>query len=517
MPCVRIGRYLLVVALLLIAATAVDGTAAIVHAQAAPALFAPSARPGRLVRQDVRAQRSRPARARLEALASRTLELNLFDDVRLTATLSRAERTRRGDGRIWRGRLADRPGVVTLVEVGGALSGTVFLEHTAFEIVTDGGEVAIRELQPASFPSDDPLDASAAFDRPAPSSTSTGSTSIAADGTTLIDVMVVWTPNARAATGGTEAGIRSLVELAVANANTTYTNSLVPVQLRLVYSGEVAFTENTGNIQGDLSALAGKTDGRGDNVHALREQYAADIVSLVGSGYTSGSGACGMGYLMGSPSTSFASEAFNVVDQACAAGNLTFAHEVGHNQGLHHDPPSAIGYGTPSYSYAYGYQDPGGAFRTVLSYGGAVRIPYLSSPAVSYGGRVTGTSSQDNARALRGTAGTVSAFRGGTTAPPPPPPPPSGACTYSITPASMSYEVSGGSATIVVTTTTGCAWTASSQATWIGASGSGSGSGSIVVSVASNSGGARSGRATVAGQTVSVSQKGVAKVRGPKR
>ena len=129
---------------------------------------------------------------------------------------------------------------------------------------------------------------------------------------------------------------------------------------------------------------------------------------------------------MGSPSTSFASSAFNVVDQACAAGNLSLAHEFGHNQGLHHDPPSAVGYGTPSYPYVYGYQDPGGAFRTVLSYGGAVRIPFLSNPSVSYGGRVTGTSTQDNARALRGTAATVSAFRG-TTAPAPPPPAPT--CT----------------------------------------------------------------------------------------
>ena len=72
----------------------------------------------------------------------------------------------------------------------------------------------------------------------------------------------------------------------------------------------------------------------------------------------------------------------------------------------------------------------------------------------------------------------------------------------------MSYDVAGGSATVLVTTSTGCTWTASSQATWIGAAGSGSGSGSIVVSVASNDGGARSGNATVAGIAVSVSQKG---------
>ena len=47
------------------------------------------------------------------------------------------------------------------------------------------------------------------------------------------------------------------------------------------------------------------------------------------------------------------------------AGYLSYAHEVGHNQGLHHDPASSGG-SVGSYSYAYGYQDPGGAFRTVM-------------------------------------------------------------------------------------------------------------------------------------------------------
>jgi hypothetical protein len=78
-----------------------------------------------------------------------------------------------------------------------------------------------------------------------------------------------------------------------------------------------------------------------------------------------------------------------------AAGNLSYAHEVGHNEGLHHDPANATG--TPAYPYAYGYQDPGGAFRTVLSYGGAQRVPFFSSPNVSYNGLPTGTSNQNNA------------------------------------------------------------------------------------------------------------------------
>ena len=208
---------------------------------------------------------------------------------------------------------------------------------------------------PRSFPTDDPplLEA----DLP-PASDQPESAAPALDTTAQIDVLVVWTPAARAAVGSTTA-MQNLVTLAVANANTAYANSQIAAQLRLVYSGEIAFAEASTNISGDLGKLATSGDGALDTVQTLRDQDGADVVSLIGTGYTSGSGACGIGYLMTTVSTTFASAAFNVVDQACAAGNLSLAHEIGHNEGLHHDPANASGQG--AYPYAFGYQDPGGA------------------------------------------------------------------------------------------------------------------------------------------------------------
>ena len=41
-----------------------------------------------------------------------------------------------------------------------------------------------------------------------------------------------------------------------------------------------------------------------DQVHTLRNQYGADVVSLIGSGYAA-AGYCGIGYLMSSVSTGF--------------------------------------------------------------------------------------------------------------------------------------------------------------------------------------------------------------------
>src|SRR4029450_8523381 len=62
--------------------------------------------------------------------------------------------------------------------------------------------------------------------------------------------------------------------------------------------------------------------------------------------------------------------------------------------------------------------------------------------------------------------------------------------------------------TVNVNTTTGCAWTASSNASWITISGasSGSGNGSVSYLVLANIGGSRSGTLTVAGQTFTVTQ-----------
>ena len=91
---------------------------------------------------------------------------------------------------------------------------------------------------------------------------------------------------------------------------------------------------------------------------------------------------------------------------------------------------------------------------------------------------------------------------------PAPAPSPSPSCTYSITPTSHSATSSGGSFSVSVTTSAGCAWTASSNASWItSASGAtGSGSGTAAFNIAANTSTARSATLTVAGQTASVSQ-----------
>ena len=75
----------------------------------------------------------------------------------------------------------------------------------------------------------------------------------AADDGLTFDVMVVYTPAARAGAGGTTA-MNALINLAVAETNTAYLRSGVFPRLRLVHTEEVAYTES-GNFSTDLNRL----------------------------------------------------------------------------------------------------------------------------------------------------------------------------------------------------------------------------------------------------------------------
>lgn len=86
-------------------------------------------------------------------------------------------------------------------------------------------------------------------------------------------------------------------------------------------------------------------------------------------------------------------------------------------------------------------------------------------------------------------------------------------CTYALSATSMTMDAAGGAGSVTVSTGGGCRWTGSSVASWIAATGgtSGTGPGTFTFNVAALTGTApRSGALTVAGQTVSVTQQGVA-------
>src|SRR6185295_8642218 len=96
--------------------------------------------------------------------------------------------------------------------------------------------------------------------------------------------------------------------------------------------------------------------------------------------------------------------------------------------------------------------------------------------------------------------------------------PPPQSCSYTVSAMPTApFPASGSAASITIATATGCAWAATSGATWISitAGGSGSGNGQVSFSVAANNAtNDRTGIITVAGQNVSVAQSGASGSQG---
>ena len=227
----------------------------------------------------------------------------------------------------------------------------------------------------------------------------------AMDDGTVFDVMVAYTPDARAAVGGT-AAMEALIDLAIVETNNAYAQSGINSQVNLVHTHEVS-GNTSGSFSTDLSNLTGKTDGIWDEVHALRDQYGADFVSL----FIDNTQYCGIAWLMGTLSPTFESNAFSVVYHDCATGYYSFAHDIGHNQGSTHDRANA---GSALYPYSYGWRFYGTnnvQYRTVMAYSPGTRIDRFSNPNVAYMGTATGTVNDDNVRSINNAALTVANFR----------------------------------------------------------------------------------------------------------
>ncbi|MCD6051938.1 MAG: type domain protein, partial [Verrucomicrobia bacterium] len=374
---------------------------------------------------DPNARRQRVAMIDRDVLAALSVQpaparltVNLFTNFSFTAVMNRREMP--GPGRVTlSGQLAGIPGsMVVFATQGDILIGSISIPgRDTWRIGYAGdGWHRIVELDPAKRLRCGVNDDAVLNQPPQPA---LGLQAVVApppllgssSPITRVDVMVVYTADARASAGSTEA-MHAAIDAAVMEANTIYARSLVNMQIRLVHRAEVTYTE-TGVMQTDLNRVRATSDGFMDNVHTLRDTHGADLVCLVTD--SSGSEAGLASQMLSPPSTSFAPQGFSVVLRSELVGTYTFAHELGHNMGCAHDRANSTFGG--AYSYSYGYAVPVGGFTygTVMSYVGA-GIPHFSNPDVLYRGVATGVASgptaANNALTLNNTAPIVSAFRG---------------------------------------------------------------------------------------------------------
>ncbi len=346
--------------------------------------------------------RDRPAQVNFSALESDTLYLNLFDDVDLLAVRDRL--VAGPDGQAWVGHVQDDPeSEVILASQGASLAGTVSYAGRLFEIMARNGSIhAVREIDLTRLPPEDPPALPASEDA-AISAAATPENDAAVTGQ-VIDVMVVYSPQAEANAGG-DSGIRSRILQAVTAANQAFLNSGIDTALNLVHMGQIAYVE-THAMPTTLARLRVDGDDALDEVHALRDRYGADLVVLVSADRDY----CSAGYLMDGVASDFASFAFALVRDGClSTGSL--AHQIGHLMGNTHNPEHAHTAGASPDAHGYRLC---GQFRDLMSYpcGNEPRINFFSNPDIEYQGWPTGIlGANDTARSMNDTAVTVARFQ----------------------------------------------------------------------------------------------------------
>ncbi|WP_182668751.1 reprolysin-like metallopeptidase [Marilutibacter penaei] len=256
----------------------------------------------------------------------------------------------------------------------------------------------------------------------------------ATNGRTVIDVLIGYTNGYRAAKGGksaTQTRLQNLVDIT----NDAYVTSGINAEVRLVHSMEVNFPDNTAN-EDALSKLTGfkapstqlTPDAAFTALRAAREEYGADLVSLVRRFQTPENEGCGIAWLLGGGLTQITSAdeyfGYSVVSDGQDPGEdgktyycreETFAHELGHNLGSTHDADTADNEpGAFSYSFGYKITSASSNFYTIMAYGDDGQTPYrvFSSPSLTAcGGKACGTATADNVRSHNQTVGIIAGFR----------------------------------------------------------------------------------------------------------
>ena len=291
---------------------------------------------------------------------------------------------------------------VVFTERGGVVSGLINAVTMRYQIRTIGsGQYLLEQIDTALLGAElDPVIGIA--ERAA------GEQVAAAvpDDPNAIDVLLLFTPNARLLAGGT-AQIHAVLSQIISDSNTIFARSGVGTRFRLVGTSEFALVEAPSMLN-DLFAVLGSPVAQG-----LRDSTRADLVQLVvGSPDQS---ACGVATLLSTPSPAF--EAYSVADVLCVA-QYTPTHEMAHNMGSHHAPEDGAFGGI--FSYSYGFKDSVRGFRTVMAYAcpgvPCPRIPNFSNPLVQHLGAVTGTPTQNNALSINNAAPTVANWRQGSVA-----------------------------------------------------------------------------------------------------
>lgn len=200
---------------------------------------------------------------------------------------------------------------------------------------------------------------------------------------TYIDVLVLYTPNARAAAGGPDA-IQSKAYHFIVDSNWRHRRSNTHVQLRLVGWQEIAYDDSSQDLGRHLANMASDrypAESIQAEVASRREAAGADFVVLLTHGRAN-SGSV-LGIAAGWPS---------VVEWT--QDTAVFTHELGHSMGCHHEINAPDHPPTGNYNLGYGHTEEWDLGvgkvtekRVTIMYSGFnpdTRTDYFSNPDISF-------------------------------------------------------------------------------------------------------------------------------------
>jgi hypothetical protein len=233
-----------------------------------------------------------------------------------------------------------------------------------------------------------------------------------------ITLMIVYTQAAAAWSAQYQTSIQNTIALTMARSKLALDNSNTLITLKLVHTAQVDYTELHNN--NDLYNLRNNNDGFMDEVHTLRDRYAADVVALLENTTFTG----GLGFLLNSQYGS-SSYAFSLTSVLWAANSYILIHEIGHNMGAHHHKEQNYQPGPGLHTYSAGWRWTGGdngKYCTVMTYEQGqyfsdgirhYRVPHFSNPSISYQGSTGHSTNGDNARTFREIKRVISNYRSG--------------------------------------------------------------------------------------------------------
>lgn len=233
-------------------------------------------------------------------------------------------------------------------------------------------------------------------------------------GNYVIDVIAAYGNNTGVARATSRAEIAAWME----QTNQALKNSRVNVRVNLLESMYVNYNQSP---QGLLKDMENMRDRVGDlrRLSQRRDALGADLTALIVPNLIGN--ACGRGALP--LPKGLGSDGFSVSVRGAGCPSIyTFAHELGHNLGAHHNPEDAGGILNRPYAFSHGNTVPG-VSRTVMGYSrlcgydancpvqlqfSSPAVRFLNAPWLASGDAVK----RDNARSVRLLAPYTSEYRG---------------------------------------------------------------------------------------------------------